>query len=106
MRSEVSNWSPRPKRAHRKVRRPVAEASELRKRNDRKALTDATGGWRQNGRKGSAGKQGSPFRDKRGVHAERCKIRDEAEEPDGMELRASVVAMKRVTTVEPRDAGK
>jgi hypothetical protein len=41
-----------------------------------------------------------------GVHAERLQIREEAEEPYGQELRALVVAMKRVTTVERRGAGR
>jgi hypothetical protein len=46
------------------------------------------------------------FWNRYGVHAERCKIREDAEEPSRKELRAPVVAMKRVTIVEQRGAGK
>jgi hypothetical protein len=67
--------------------------------NKRKAAELLAGGWRQNGRKRERGKQG----DLPGT--ERCSWpKCPKSRPAG--VRASVVAMKRVTSVEPRDAGK
>src|SRR5437762_12558663 len=67
--------------------------------NERKAAASPEGGWRQNGRKRERGKQG----DLPGT--ERCSWpAGPKSRPAG--VRASVVATKRLTSVEPRDAGK
>ena len=67
--------------------------------NERKAAESPKGGWRQNGRKRERGKQG----DLPGT--ERCSWpAGPKSRPAG--VRASVVATKRLTSVEPRDAGK
>jgi hypothetical protein len=50
---------------------------------------------------GKCGEVGKPSPEEIGVHGA-----IEPEEPSGKELRASVVAMKRVMIVEPRDAGR
>jgi hypothetical protein len=77
------------------------------KRERQKSHTsDTLGGWRRHGRKVACMRAGRAVGLKSGVHAERCKIREEAEEPHPAAVRASVVAKKRVTTVEPRDAGR
>ena len=67
--------------------------------NERKAATPPRGGWRQNGRKRERGKQG----DLPGCRTE-FMASGPKNRPAG--VRASVVARKRVTSVEPRDAGK
>jgi len=67
--------------------------------SERKAATSPSGGWRQNGRKRKRGKQGDLSGATRRSWPEGPKNR-----PTG--VRASVVAKKRVTSVEPRDAGK
>jgi hypothetical protein len=67
--------------------------------NDRKATTPLEGGWRQNGRKRKRGKQGDLLGSTRCSWPQSPKSR-----PAG--VRASVVAKKRVTSVEPRDAGR
>ena len=64
-----------------------------------KAATSPSGGWRQNGRKCKRGKQGDLSGATRRSWPQGPKNR-----PTG--VRASVVAKKRVTSVEPRDAGK
>ena len=67
--------------------------------NDRKAAGPSEGGWRQNGRKRKHIKQGDL------PGPERCSWPPGPKSrPAG--VRASVVARKRVTSVEPRDAGK
>ena len=66
---------------------------------DRKATSPSEGGWRQNGRKCKRGKQGDL------LGSTRCSWpRGPKSRPAG--VRASIVARKRVTTVEPRDVGK
>ena len=67
--------------------------------NKRKDATSPEGGWRQNGRKGKRDKQGYPTGLKRCSWSQGPKSR-----PVG--VRASIVAKKRVMSVEPRDAGK
>src|ERR1022692_3008070 len=67
--------------------------------NERKAATLPSGGWRQNGRKCKRGKQGDLSGATRRSWPQGPKNR-----PTG--VRASVVAKKRVTSVEPRDVGK
>ena len=67
--------------------------------NERKAATSPEGGWRQNGRKCKRGKQGDLSGITRRSWPEGPKNR-----PTG--VRASIVAKKRVTSVEPRDAGR
>ena len=67
--------------------------------NERKAATSPSGGWRQNGRKCKRGKQGDLSGATRRSWPQGPKNR-----PPG--VRASVVAEKRVTSVEPRDAGR
>ena len=67
--------------------------------NERKAAPPSEGGWRQNGRKRKRAKQGDLSEPERSSWPQGPKSR-----PAG--VRASVVATKRVTTVEPRDAGK
>ena len=67
--------------------------------NERKAATSPSGGWRQNGRKCKRGKPGDLSGATRRSWPQGPKNR-----PPG--VRASVVAEKRVTSVEPRDAGK
>jgi hypothetical protein len=67
--------------------------------NDRKATSPSEGGWRQNGRKCKRGKQGDLLGSTRCSWPQGPKSR-----PAG--VRASVVARKRVTSVEPRDAGR
>jgi transposase-like protein len=67
--------------------------------NERKAATSPPGGWRQNGRKCKRGKQGGLSGATRRSWPQGPKNR-----PTG--VRASVVARKRVTSVEPRDAGR
>src|ERR1022692_2238089 len=64
-----------------------------------KAATSPSGGWRQNGRKCKRSKQGDLSRATRRSWPPGPKNR-----PPG--VRASVVAKKRVTSVEPRDAGR
>jgi hypothetical protein len=67
--------------------------------SERKAATSPSGGWRQNGRKCKRGKQGDLSGATRRSWPQGPKNR-----PAG--VRASVVAKKRVTSVEPRDAGR
>jgi len=67
--------------------------------NERKAATSLLGGWRQNGRKRKRDKQGDLLGTTRRSWPQRPKNR-----PIG--VRASVVAKKRVTSVEPRDVGR
>ena len=67
--------------------------------SERKAATSPSGGWRQNGRKCKRGKQGDLSGATRRSWPPGPKNR-----PAG--VRASVVAEKRVTSVEPRDAGR
>jgi hypothetical protein len=67
--------------------------------NERKAATSPWGGWRQNGRKCKRGKPGDLLGATRRSWPQGPKNR-----PTG--VRASVVARKRVTSVEPRDVGK
>jgi hypothetical protein len=67
--------------------------------SERKAATSPEGGWRQNGRKRKRGKQGDLLGATRRSWPQGPKNR-----PTG--VRASVVAKKRVTSVEPRDAGR
>ena len=67
--------------------------------NERKAATSPEGGWRQNGRKRKRGKQGD-LPGQNGVHGRS----GPKNRPAG--VRAAVGARKRVTSVEPRDAGK
>ena len=67
--------------------------------SERKAATSPSGGWRQNGRKRKRGKQGDLSGATRRSWPQGPKNR-----PTG--VRASVVAKKRVTSVEPRDAGR
>jgi hypothetical protein len=67
--------------------------------NDRKATALPSGGWRQNGRKCKRGKQGDLLGSTRCSWPQGPKSR-----PAG--VRAFVVARKRVTSVEPRDAGR
>ena len=68
--------------------------------NEPKAAPPPEGGWSRKDGKRERGKQGDlPGSD--GVHAARMGPKSR---PAG--VRASVVAMKRVTTAEPRDAGK
>jgi hypothetical protein len=68
--------------------------------NERKAATSPEGGWRQNGRKCKGGKQGDLSGDRTVFLAAVARRTG----PAG--VRASIVARKRVTSVEPRDAGK
>ena len=67
--------------------------------SERKAVPSPSGGWRQNGRKCKRGKQGDLSGITRRSWPEGPKNR-----PTG--VRASIVAKKRVTSVEPRDAGR
>src|ERR1035437_206855 len=67
--------------------------------SERKAATSPSGGWRQNGRKRKRGKQGDLLGSTRSSWPQGPKSR-----PAG--VRASIVARKRVTSVEPRDVGK
>ncbi len=67
--------------------------------NERKATSPSEGGWRQNGRKRKRGKQGDLLGSTRCSWPKGPKSR-----PTG--VRASIVARKRVTSVEPRDVGK
>ena len=67
--------------------------------NEGKAATSPSGGWRQNGRKCKRSKQGDLSGATRRSWPQSPKNR-----PTG--VRASVVAKKRVTSVEPRDAGR
>ena len=67
--------------------------------NDRKATSPSEGGWRQNGRKRKGSKQGDLLGSTRCSWPRGPKSRSTG-------VRASIVAMKRVTSVEPRDAGK
>src|ERR1035438_3551743 len=67
--------------------------------NERKAATSPSGGWRQNGRKCKRSKQGDLSGATRPSWPQGPKRR-----PSG--VRASVVARKRETSVEPRDVGK
>ena len=67
--------------------------------SERKAATSPSGGWRQNGRKRKRGKQGDRLGATRRSWPQGPKNR-----PTG--VRASVVARKCVTSVEPRDAGR
>jgi len=55
---------------------------------------------------GMVKEMGKPSPGRHGVQAERSKSRKEAKEPCGKELRAPVVAKKRVTTAEQRGAGR
>ena len=54
----------------------------------------------------SDGKQGSLARTRDGVHVERGRTARKPKSRADPDDRASVVAKKRVTIVEPRDAGK
>jgi len=67
--------------------------------NEQKATSSSEGGWRQNGRKRKRSKQGDLLGSTRCSWPEGPKSR-----PTG--VRASVVARKRVMSVEPRDAGR
>ena len=67
--------------------------------SERKAATSPSGGWRQNGRKCKRGKQA----DLSGA-TRRSRPQGPKNRPTG--VRASIVAKKRVTSVEPRDAGR
>ena len=67
--------------------------------SERKAAPSPSGGWRQNGRKRKRDKQGDLLGTTRCSWPQGPKSR-----PVG--VRASVVAKKRVTSVEPRDAGR
>src|SRR6266478_2082650 len=67
--------------------------------NEQKATSSSEGGWRQNGRKRKRSKQGDLLGSTRCSRPEGPKSR-----PTG--VRASVVARKRVMSVEPRDAGR
>jgi hypothetical protein len=82
---------------------PVGQPDHERVRNqtvnERKAAPSSSGGWRQNGRKRERDKQGD-LPGPKGVHGRR----GPKNRPAG--VRASIVAKKRVTSVEPRDAGK
>jgi hypothetical protein len=90
-------------------RKSLADAGEAGQRdnervlkktvNERKAATSPSGGRRQNGRKRKRDKQG----DLSGV-TRRSWPQGPKNRPTG--VRASVVARKRVTSVEPRDVGK
>jgi hypothetical protein len=74
---------------------------ELRERVNRgKAAASPEGGWRQNGRKRERRKQGDLLGDRTAFMAAAARRTG----PAG--VRASITAMKRVTSVEPRDAGK
>jgi hypothetical protein len=80
-----------------------AKGDEISRRNPRTAW----GGWRSNGRKVRWREAGITGSARSGVQAERCNIRgwrpkSRSEPVD----RAFVVAKKRVTIVERRDAGK
>ena len=66
----------------------------------RKAAPSPSGGWRQNGRKRKRDKQGDLSGDRTAFMARAARRTG----PAG--VRASIVARKRVTSVEPRDAGK
>jgi len=68
--------------------------------NDRKATVPSKGGWRQNGRKRERSKQG----DLPGHRTAFMVAAARRTGPAG--VRASVVARKRLMSVEPRDAGK
>ena len=68
--------------------------------SEQKAATSPEGGWRQNGRKCKRGKQGDLSGDRTAFMAAAARRTG----PAG--VRASIVARKRVTSVEPRDAGK
>ena len=68
--------------------------------NDRKGAPPPEGGWRWNDGKRERRKQG----DLSGTDGVQAACKEPKSRPPG--VRASVVAMKRVTTVEPRDAGK
>ena len=68
--------------------------------NRRKAAASPVGGWRQNGRKRERGKQGDLSGDRTAFMARVARRTG----PAG--VRASVVARKRLTSVEPRDGGK
>jgi hypothetical protein len=68
--------------------------------NERKAATSPEGGWRQNGRKRKRDKQGDLLGDRTAFMAPAARRTGLAG------VRASVVARKRVASVEPRDAGK
>ena len=68
--------------------------------NRGKAATSPVGGWRQNGRKRERSKQGELPGDRTGFMAAAARRTG----PAG--VRASVVAKKRLTSVEPRDAGE
>ena len=68
--------------------------------NRRKAVASPVGGWRQNGRKRERSKQG----DLPGYRTAFMAAKARRTGPAG--VRASVVAKKRVTSVEPRDVGK
>ena len=67
--------------------------------SEQKAATSPEGGWRQNGRKCKRGKQG----DLSGA-TRRSWPQGPKNCPAG--VRASIVARKRVTSAEPRDAGR
>ena len=67
--------------------------------SERKAAPSPSGGWRQNGRKCKRGKQGDLSGITRRSWPEGPKNRSTG-------VRASLVAKKRVTSVEPRDAGR
>ena len=68
--------------------------------NQQKAAASPEGGWRQNGRKRERDKQG----DLPGHRTAFMAAAARRTGPAG--VRASVVATKRVMSVEPRDAGK
>ena len=77
------------------------QGRELRKRvNRRKAAASPEGGWRQNGRKRERSKQGDLSRHRTEFMAATARRTGLAG------VRASIVAEKRVMSVEPRDAGK
>ena len=68
--------------------------------NRQKAAASPEGGWRQNGRKCERSKQGDLPGDRTAFMAAAARRTGSAG------VRASIAARKRVTSVEPRDAGK
>src|SRR6266478_3178352 len=68
--------------------------------NEVKATASSEGGWRQNGRKRKRSKQGDL------LGSTRCSWLAEGPKSRPAGVRASVVAKKRVMSVEPRDAGR
>src|ERR1039458_9033311 len=67
--------------------------------SERKAATSPSGGWRQNGRKCKRVKKGD-------LSGATWRSWPQGPKNRSTGVRASVVAKKRVTSVEPRDAGR